>query len=327
MKKRCRYPFWPIIAVALALIFLYGKQADAQLFSTGFINTVDGLVNISNIMLFDNTPMETHFKGQSWTLNITPAYMRPSRIFDIAGSGYGGGSTADGAGYDGWFVGASVYYCTSDSFLVFMSLSTMQSGGTFRVDPASFMPMRFSGHFDTYNAVIGGAYDFMGTIDPNSFFSMPLYYGWYMIYYDMKGNMAPYLPQNIITGYIRLQGRGPGQGPFLGTAIAFRLFGFIYVSLYGNVNLAVSSHPIYGTQVADNPHITGFSLVGFRESAAYVLSSFYSFGLRVSFRSESHISASLNISGVGPEIFPVYKYIYHGLEMRTYSLTVSYSTF
>ena len=187
-------------------------------------------------------------------------------------------------------------------------------------------PSHFSGYFDTYNVVTGGAWDLMGNIAPGSFFSMPIYFGWYMMYYDTKGDIAPYYPVNTVTSYMTVKGRGPAYGPFLGAAIGFSLFGKVVVSLYGTINAVLGKNLIYGTVVQDNPSSgSPFQFSGLRQPLSLTIWFFASVGIRVAFRGESPLSVSFNISGLGPEIIPVYRKMYQGLEMRTYSISVSYS--
>ncbi|MBN1532378.1 MAG: hypothetical protein JXA20_06930 [Spirochaetes bacterium] len=166
----------------------------------------------------------------------------------------------------------------------------------------------------------------MGLIHSDSFLSLPIYFGCYMMYFDTRGDIAPYYPLNDRTPFIRISGSGPAAGPYLGMAISFRLFGSVIISLFGIVNFELSDETIHGTVVADNPS-GPYGSIGTREGIALIWSYYISAGLRISLRGESPVSMSLVITSFAPEMNPFYGSMHEGLRMRTYGLTVSYNAF
>ncbi|MBN1532379.1 MAG: hypothetical protein JXA20_06935 [Spirochaetes bacterium] len=75
------------VVVACTAMCAASRVLLAQGLSTvsGFEESIRGLIRASNVMLFDNTPLETHFRRGAWVINATPAYTRITRAVDSEG--------------------------------------------------------------------------------------------------------------------------------------------------------------------------------------------------------------------------------------------------
>ncbi len=334
MKKN----LWPFYLLSLFCCGILFCGIPGHAFTSDLTKTMSGVTKVSDVLLYQTFTPRSQFQEGSWSVRVTPSYVEAERLFEEESPV--NDFKVDAKDFTGKSLGMGFAYDFNSLLSCFTSLSAFRASGTVevleRIENYYGAGMQIMTHFEselevsTYTGIVGVGFDVFGLFRGASnsgclgFFSIPIYTGLYMRRYNIEGNVTP-LAGDTFTPYLDISAKGNSTGMFFAVAYAFRFFDSLDLSFYYISSMAIADSKIEALVTQDNPDgPSSYYPVGAREEI-FAGGDFYNdVGISLTYKGESSWSVSASITGILGNN-PIQNYFLDGLQMKIYTLTVSYN--